>query len=272
MGTRFLVVPQWQGSVSSRAMRLIEGAEAIRGDLPSALTRTVEIPLGAGDSLGSAVERLSAIITVRDRMTDALSISAEPVIVIGGDCGVELAAITRAVGPDTAVVWFDAHGDLNTPESSPSHAFAGMVLRTLLGEGHESLVPAAPVDPGRVVLAGVRALDDAEADFIAERGIRHLAADEVSPESVVAAVEATGASSVYVHLDLDVHDPAELVGLSVPEPFGVPAAVLVESVRALVSRFALAGAAITQFAPASPADAVEDSPTILRLVGALTAR
>lgn len=272
MATTFLVVPQWQGSVSSRAMRLVDGAEAIRGDLPSAVTRTIDVPLGAGDGLGTGIERLSTIISVRDRMAEALATSAGPVIVIGGDCGIELAAVSRAAGPDTAVVWFDAHADLNTPESSPSHAFAGMVLRTLLGEGHDALVPQTPLATGRLVLAGARSIDAAEADFIAERGIRHIAAAEISPESLVAAVEATGASSVYLHIDLDVHDPADLAGLSVPQPFGVAASVLVETVRALVSRFALAGGGITQFAPSSPAAAVDDAPTILRLVGALSKR
>jgi arginase len=169
-------------------------------------------------------------------------------------------------------VWFDAHGDLNTPESSPSHAFGGMVLRTLLGDGHEALVPEHALDPARVVLAGARSIDQAEADFIAERRIRHITADEVSPETLVAAVEATGASSLYLHLDLDVLDPADIAGLSVPEPFGVTATTLVETVRALVTRFKLAGAGITQFAPSTPTAAVDDAPTILRLIGALSTR
>ncbi len=57
----------------------------------------------------------------------------------------------------------------------------------------------------------------------------------------------------------------------VPRPaFGVRASTLVETIRALVARFPLAGAGITEFAPASPDDAVEDMPTILRLIGALT--
>lgn len=270
MATSFLVVPQWQGSVSARAMRLIDGAEAIAGDLPAAATHRVEVPLGAGDALGSEVERLSSIITVRDRMHEELTRVGGPVIVIGGDCGVELASIAHAAGPGTAVVWFDAHADLNTPQQSPSKAFAGMVLRTLLGEGHEALVPERPLEPGRVVLAGVRSVDPAEADYIAASGIRSVPVTEFTPDAVVAAVEATGASSVYLHLDLDVHDPGELQWLSLPEPFGVSSASLVETVRALVARWPLAGAGITQFAPASAADAVDDAPAILRLIGALT--
>jgi len=96
-----------------------------------------------------------------------------------------------------------------------------------------------------------------------------LAADDVGPESVIAAVEATGASTVYIHIDLDVLDPADLSGLGAPQPFGVRATVLIDTIRALLARFPLAGAGISAFAPASPDDAVEDLPTILRIIGAL---
>ena len=269
MAAAFVVVPQWQGSGSSRAMRLVDGAEAIRGDLPTTSTRSVVVPLEAGDAEGSGVQRLSSIAIVRDRLIAELALVDGPAITIGGDCSVELGAIPRVADRDAAIVWFDAHPDLNTPESSPSHAFTGMILRTLLGEGPAALVPAEPFDPARVVLAGARSFDPGEDAFVAERGIRAIAADEVSPESVIAAVEATGAATVYVHIDLDVLDPADISGLGAPEPFGVRATVLVETIKALVARFPLAGAGITEFAPASPEDAVEDLPTILRLIGAL---
>lgn len=269
MAVTFVVVPEWQGSGSSRAMRLVDGAEAIRGDLPSAATRVVEIPLEAGDSQGTGVHRLSSIALVRERTLDVLSSLSGPAITIGGDCGVELAAITHATRPDVAVVWFDAHPDLNTADSSPSGAFTGMVLRTLLGDGPPPLVPAVPLGPGRVVLAGTRSFDPAEEEYILGEGIPVISADAVSPESLVAAVEATGATSVYIHVDLDVLDPSDIDGLGYPEPFGVRATTLVETIRALRERFELAGAGITEFAPPSMAAAVDDMPTILRIIGAL---
>ncbi|MCU1440022.1 MAG: Arginase [Rhodoglobus sp.] len=271
MAVSFVVVPQWQGSSSSRAMRLVDGAEAIRGDLPSASTRVVDVPLEAGDAQGSAVHRLSSIALVRDRLAEVLASTKGAAITIGGDCGVELGAIGRVLGdPGVAVVWLDAHPDVNTPESSGSGAFHGMVLRTLLGEGPKQLVPPTPLDPAKLVIGGVRASDDQEEQFLAASGIRTIGADELNAESLVAAVEATGASSVYVHIDLDVLDPGDFAGLGFPEPFGVLAGTLVEAVRALLTRFPLAGAGITEFAPASPEEAVEDMPTILRIIGALS--
>src|SRR5690606_32368268 len=111
------VVPQWQGSASARAMRVADGALAIRDNLPASSTTTVEVPVGAGGDLGSDIRRLSSIVAVRDRLSDALAGSVGPAVVIGGDCGVELAAIGQIAAPDVAVLWFDAHPDLNTAES-----------------------------------------------------------------------------------------------------------------------------------------------------------
>lgn len=258
----FVVVPQWQGSPSSRAMRLADGAAAIRADLPASATREVAVPLEAGDEQGTGVSRFGSLQLIRERLRDALGELDEPAIVIGGDCGVSAAAITHVAGDDLAVVWFDAHPDLNTPTSSPSGAFGGMVLGSLVADG--------VVDPSRVIVAGAREWDPGELDVAAERGIASLdVAGITDPQTLVAAVAATGATRLYIHIDLDVIDPAEFAGLLEPIPFGVGAGALVAAVRALVARLPLAGATIASFAPESPDAAVEDAPTILRLIGAL---
>lgn len=270
---RFLVVPQWQGSRSARAMRLVDGAEVIRGDLPSAATTTVDVPLEAGDERGTGVHRFGSIQIVRDRVVEALAGETDAVLTIGGDCGVEAGAIDHAlsVHPDTAVVWFDAHPDLNTPESSPSHAFTGMVLRTLLGDGDASLVPSAPLTTDRVVLAGTRDPDLTEELYIGATEMRSISVDELAtPAALVDAVRATGAASVYIHIDVDVLDPAELDGIDTPLPFGVTAADLVAAIRALRAEFELAGAGLCMFAPGDVDDASGDMAVILRIIGALT--
>ena len=269
MTNHFVVVPQWQGSGSARAMRLMDGAAAIQGDLPSALTKSISVPLEAGDSQGTSVHRLSALTLIRDRLSEVLSTMAGPVVTIGGDCGVEVGAVGHLSDRDFALVWFDAHPDLNTPESSPSNAFHGMVLRTILGDGPAPLVPSTPVNADRVILVGVRASDAAEEEFATAAGIRGLSVDELTPESLIAAVEASGAASVYLHIDLDVLDPADMTQVGFPEPFGLPAEVLIASIKALLTRFPLAGAGITEFAPASMLDAADDMPTVLRIIGAL---
>jgi len=185
-------------------------------------------------------------------------------VVIGGDCGVSSAAVAHAVDRhgDLALIWFDAHPDLNSADSSPSGAYAGMVLRSIIDDG---LVAA-----GRVVLAGARSWDPGEDAFVAEAGIRAMTVDELSdPAALVDAVAETAAESVYLHIDLDVLDPSELAGLLDPEPFGLPASTLVAAIKALRARYALAGATIAAYAPAGDGDVADDAPTILRVIAAL---
>jgi len=263
MAATFIVVPQWQGSPSSRAMRQAEGAAAIREDLPSSATREVAVPLEAGDDQGTGIARFSSLQLVRERLTDALDEIDGPAITVGGDCAVSAAAVAHAAtAGDIALVWFDAHPDLNSPATSPSGAFAGMVLHSIVDGG---VVPAH-----RVFLAGARSWDAGEEAYAASAGIRSFGVDEVAdPAALVEAVVASGATSVYLHIDLDVLDPAEFSGLLDPEPFGLSAAGLVATIAALTTTLPLAGATLAAYAPGSEQGRIDDAPTLLRIVGAL---
>lgn len=266
----------WQGSVSSRAMSHADGAVAILGDLPAAATVVVEVPVEAGDALGTGVRRYSALRRVRENTEQVLAAVPDWALTVGGDCAASLAAVahaSRRAKGDLAVLWLDAHPDLNTPETSPSGGFGGMTLRAIAGEGADGLALDADtrVAPARLVLGGIRAIDEEERRFIDEHGVTVLTVEDLSdPTMVIAALEDTGASQVFVHVDLDVLDPSALAGLSYPMPFGIDAAALVALLREVVARFTLAGAAIAGFAPGSPEAAEDDLPTILRLVAALT--
>lgn len=265
MAVTFVVVPQWQGSPSSRAMRQVEGAAAIREDLPAARTREVAVPLEAGDDQGTGISRFSSLQLVRERLTDVLGDIDGPAITVGGDCAVSASAVAHAARDAvTALVWFDAHPDLNSPATSPSGAFAGMVLHSIVDGG---VVPA-----DRVFLAGARSWDAGEESFAAEAGIRAFRVDELTePTALVDAVVASGATSVYLHVDLDVLDPAGFSGLLDPEPFGLQVTELVAAIKELTARLPLSGATIAAYAPASEQDRIDDASTLLRIVGALAA-
>lgn len=271
--TRFLIVPQWQGSPAARAMLLSDGATAIAGDLPRAATHILDVPLEAGESLGSGVLRKSALERTRTLIGEALQEHAdEPVIVVGGDCSITVGALAALPGgtDDVAVVWCDAHPDLHTPESSPSGAFSGMALRAVLGEGAPGLTLSPAIDAERVVLVGAREIDPGEEDALNRLPLTRLAADALTaPGALAEAVSATGASRVYIHVDVDVLDPGQFGGVSSPAPFGATVAALSATIKALRERMPLAGATIAGFAPRSPVDAVDDLGSLLRLVGAL---
>ena len=102
-------------------MRLADGAEAIRGDLPASATHVVAVPSEAGTDEGSTVLRLSSLRQVRDAQLAALESISGLVITIGGDCGADLASVQHAAASNDAMalVWIDAHADLNSPEESP---------------------------------------------------------------------------------------------------------------------------------------------------------
>jgi arginase len=272
----YVVVPQWQGSVSPRAMRLVDGAEAIKGDLPFSVTYPVDVPVEAGDSLDTGIHRFSSLLTVRDRQLAVLRASTEPVLTIGGDCGVSFGAVEHASRQhpgDLALVWFDAHPDLHTSESSHSGGFGGMVLRAILGDGTDGLAldTDARIPADRVVLAGVRDIDPAEDVFITEQAIPLVPVEGFgTPGALVAAVKRTGAAHIYLHIDLDVLDPATIMGLSNIYPFGLAVESLTAAILALRAEFTLAGATIAGFAPSSPEAANDDLPSILRVIGSLT--
>ncbi|WP_417562305.1 arginase family protein [Microbacterium sp.] len=278
--TRFLVVPQWQGSSSSRAMQLIDGALAIAGDLPRASSTTLQIPVEAGESLDSGVHRLSALQRIARTHLEALAElhgaqHDEAVLTVGGDAGVATTAALAAIGatrgqtdPGAVVIWFSAHADLHDPATSPTGAFDTMAARALLDEA----VPRPAehgLAPDRLILAGVRAIEPAEAEVAERLGIGILTSDTLTPQALADAVRERGATSVFVHVDLDVLDPSAMTGLSSPEPFGPDVATVVACIAAVREAAPLRAAAITEFSPGSPADAIEDLGAILRLVGAL---
>jgi arginase len=248
-------------------MLLIDGATAIAGDLPRAATTVLEVPVEAGESLGTGVRRLSSLLRTREVVAEAMSADT---VVIGGDCSVTVAALAALPGgtDDLAIVWCDAHADMNTPETSPSGAFSGMALRAVLGEGEPQLALSPGIPRDRVVAVGMRNLDDDEVSQV--EGLTSISASDLdSVDAVADAVVATGAGRVWVHIDVDVLDPSELSGVSDAAPFGVTTAALSAAIRRLRERVPLAGATISGFAPRTPADAVDDLGALLRLVGAI---
>lgn len=265
MSVAVLCVPQWQGSGVADARRLIDGAHATAGLVPDA--RQVTVPV-RDDATGTrdGVRSLDTLVDNFARIREAHSrLDGDLAVTTGGDCSVDLAPIAAArarYGDDLTVVWCDAHPDSNTPGSSPSGSFHGMVLRTLLGEGPAELVPAEPLTPKQVVLAGVRAADLAETAFLAAAGIRQLSVADLP-------VLATLRGPVYVHVDLDVLDPQAFRSISYPEPDGASPAALRNALAELAGNATVVGVGITEHAPTGTE---ADRETLRGVVGALLPR
>ncbi|MCP3135933.1 arginase family protein [Pyxidicoccus sp. QH1ED-7-1] len=256
-GSLGLFFPQWQGAGEVPALET--GARRLRARLDgTGPWLEVEVPslhpLRREDGLWGRGELLGQLGAARRLLETA---RPARVLTIGGDCGVEVAPVTylnARLGGDLAVVWFDAHADLNTPDSSPSGMFHGMPLRVLLGEGDAAFVEGARphLQPRQVFLAGVRELDPPEADFIRAHALRRFTPAELvsRPEALAQALREEGFHHVYVHMDLDVTDPGELPDVACPTPHGLALATLVSQVRALRETLTLVGASIVEYAPA----------------------
>ena len=198
-------------------------------------------------------------ITARAARTFDLLRDRRPsrIFTVGGTCGVELAPVAYLndrYRSDLAVVWLDAHGDLNTPQTSPSGRFHGMVLRTLLGAGPAPLVSLLPrrLAPPQIILAGTRDLDRDEATFISDTAVSLLPpADLLAPDRIAGRIRAAGFTKLYVHLDLDVIDPAEFPDSLVPAPGGVSFSGVADTVRDLAVAFEVVGFSVVEFRPRS---------------------
>ena len=165
-------------------------------------------------------DRLSALVA------EAAGRGALP-LVLGGDHSVALGSLVgmaklRGAG---GVVWIDAHGDLNTPATSPSGNVHGMVLAAALGLAGDSFKrdgwPLPAVEPGKLALVGVRSLDDGERELLRTLDAKIFTMSEVDRIGVEpcmreAIAHAAGAAFLHLSLDLDVVDPDYAPGVGTP--------------------------------------------------------
>jgi len=194
---------------------------------------------GSGGEEMSAAARLplpypeTAIVeedSLREQTLSLASSLPERPLVLGGCCCSHIGAVEGLANRHgrIAVVWLDAHGDLNTPESSPSGNPWGMPLRMLIDSG------AVAVDD--VCLVGARDLDAPEEEFIAENGLR------LDVDGIAGAI--AGTDGVYLALDCDSLDEAEVASF-MPEPDGLRVAEVERIFRDLAAGALILGVGLT---------------------------
>ena len=250
-----LFFPQWQGA--GQAPELYAGACHLRRLHPESVGWTeIETPPDEPlETTGGIVGRAALIRNLARARQVIEDRRPDRIFMIGGDCGTEIAPVSylnRRHASDIAVIWLDAHADLNTPQSSPSGTFHGMPLRHLLGEGDPDILRLAfsALRPEQVFPAGVRDLDPPEREYLTAAAIRTFSASELKhPGLLVDAVRRAGFSRAYVHLDLDVLDPRHMPGVMVPSADGMSGDDLLGVLEALFQGVPLAGAGIVEYVP-----------------------
>ncbi|ACS78699.1 arginase family protein [Maridesulfovibrio salexigens] len=251
-----LVFPQWQGSINNKALH--KGAYALAegiADLPAVTTVEIE-PFRKLESggpiagLGDIVQQLKNVLSIIEQA------KPERVLMIGGDCGTELGPVSwmsRKHGDKMALIWFDAHPDLNTPETSKSGRFQGMALSAILGSAGPEINKAMfnPLSSKQIFLAGTRSFDPPELEFMTRNKITIFGPEEFTrdPAWLAKQIKEAGFSKVYIHLDVDAVDPLGFGHGKPAPPAGLNFGNVLKIIEEVNSRLDICGLGITEFHP-----------------------
>jgi arginase len=217
-------------------------AEAIGGE-------TVVVPAPEQRPVPNEVaDSFEVIRSVRSAVGEAVEDGHFP-LVLAVNCMTSLGTVA-GVGGEVGVVWFDAHGDFHTPDSTITGFLDGMGLAMLLGDGwdemRETIEGLHLVPAENALLVSARDLDPTEAERVAASNLRR--ADTDTLESAVDEL-ATRVDAVYLHIDLDVIDPSVARANVLAVDGGPDTEQLEEALAAVSSRFEIAAAALTAYDP-----------------------
>jgi arginase len=173
---------------------------------------------------------------LRDRVDQTLAAGSLP-LVLGGDHSIAMGTIAgvsryhRRKKQKVGLIWFDAHGDHNTPETSPSGNIHGMPCATVLGLGPDALTKLAGAVPmiegSRAAIVGLRDVDVPERQNIAATGIRGFTMRDIDEHGMRSVMEeaiklaGNGTAGIHVSFDLDAIDPDFAPGVGTPSPGGL---------------------------------------------------
>ena len=195
----------------------------------------VAVP-GQGAEPGNLVEIRRVCERLAGRTFRSLGEGRLPVVV-GGDHSIAIGSIAgvarfhRSRRQKMGVLWVDAHGDMNNPQTSPSGNIHGMPLAISLGEGYPELVRllrfAPKVEAARCALVGIRNLDQKEKDNIARFGVKVFTMKDIDRRGLAVVMEeaiqtaAQGSDGMHVSFDMDVVDPTVAPGVGTAVPGGL---------------------------------------------------
>jgi arginase len=198
----------------------------------------LDVPLPADRDVTTVVAALpdgdvwTRMRPLYERVADAVEAAARTgaaPTVVSGDCTTSLGVVAglQHAGVDPAIVWFDAHGDVQTPETTASGYVGGMPLRILVGYRPQLVAQRLrlrAIPESRAVLVDARDLDPPEVEYLAAADIRRADVDGLT-------TSALPEGPLVLHLDLDVVDPDELPGLRFPAPGGPAVADVLAAAR-----------------------------------------
>ncbi len=180
-----------------------------------------------------------AVVAVNRALAEAIQTHADKIpLVFANDCTSCLGMVKGLERHSPTVLWYDSHGDFNTPETTPSGFLGGMPLAALVGRGNQHLmqgIELQPLDESDIFITDVRNLDPEEGEL--------LRASDITIYSTLEALEAAElpARPLYIHFDTDVVDCEEMPAMSYPEPDGPSLRESIESLKLATARSHVAG-------------------------------
>lgn len=186
-----------------------------------------ELNLNKFNSEQQGLRNLEEIIETSETLSQSVSNSISNnhfPLILGGDHSIAIGSISGVSKhyENLGVIWYDAHGDLNIPEESPSGNIHGMPLRILAGDGDDKLVNIAnyapKVKPENIVLIGMRDLDVGERQYIKDNNIKTYTMAEVDRYGIKQVIKETidylkeKIDGIHLSLDVDALDPVETPG------------------------------------------------------------
>lgn len=264
-----LIYPQWQGGMVDHWMPDIPAEDASRGYYlgaqllnflaPKSSQETIEIPVSLDINDRQTDKGVSARRVILKQTKAALEklceTNPEKIVTLGGECSVSVVPFTflaEKYPDDVAIVWIDAHPDVNLPYDNYK-GYHAMALTACLGMGDEEIIRTLPgrYDASRALIVGVRSWDDGMKERQKELGIKGLSPEEVAEDSsaILEWLKSTGVSKVVIHFDLDVLDPAEIIAGVGVEPDGMKINEAVRVINDIASEYDLVGLTVAEPMP-----------------------
>ncbi|WP_040225659.1 arginase [Bhargavaea cecembensis] len=198
-----------------------------------------DIPLDTDlprDQSGTNLKNLPAVTKGNEKLAAKVSETVKDgrfPLVLGGDHSIAIGTLAGLSEhySNLGVIWYDAHTDLNTAETSPSGNIHGMPLAVAMGLGHEDLTSIGDgpkVNPENIVVIGARSVDPGERELVKEKGIKVYTMHEIDRDGMKAVMEdalryleSRGVDGIHLSLDLDGLDPLYTPGVGTPVQGGI---------------------------------------------------
>lgn len=264
-----LIYPQWQGGIVDHWMPDIPAADSSRGYYlgaqllrmlaPESSQKTVEVPVSLDINDREIEKGISARQVILKQTRLALGKIREnnpaKIVTLGGECSVSVVPFTYLAAKypaDVAIVWIDAHPDINLPYDAYK-GYHAMALTACLGMGDEEIIQMLPgkFETSKALLVGLRSWDSGMEERQKELEIKGLSPQEVSGNSdaILKWLKGTGVSKVVIHFDLDVLDPAEIIAGVGVEPNGMKIDEVVRVINDIASEYDLVGLTLAEPMP-----------------------